>query len=221
MMNLLAIDTSTEFASVALAIHGKLYNEEQSAQRLHAQFILPMIERLLAQASCQLAALDGIVFGCGPGSFTGLRIACSVAKGLAYAHNLHLYPVSSLAAIIEKVSLSRPDYCSAARVLAMIDARMQQVYWTLAEQNGILIVPEQVSSVELIDLQESTPLILAGVGYELYQAQLPLKITNKILSTMTVYPHAEAMIGLVNRHLIKPVFANEASPVYIRNQVTY
>ena len=98
-MNLLAIDTSTEHATVAVTAHGELFSEEQGSMRQHAQFLLPMVERMLGLAGLSLTQLDGIVFGRGPGSFTGLRIACSVAKGLAYAHDLPLYPVSSLAAI--------------------------------------------------------------------------------------------------------------------------
>lgn len=99
MKKLLAIDASTDQASVALLINGVSISEEQGSQRTHAQILLPMIDKLLTEANSSLNQLDGIVFGCGPGSFTGLRIACSMAKGLAYAHDLPLIPVSSLAAI--------------------------------------------------------------------------------------------------------------------------
>ena len=95
-MKLLAIDTSTEIASVALMIGNELTCEEQGSQKTHAQLLLPMIDKLMVDAGLQLNQLDGIIFGCGPGSFTGLRIACSIAKGLAYAHDLGLIPVSSL-----------------------------------------------------------------------------------------------------------------------------
>ena len=87
-MNLLAIDTSTDHATVALAFGNELLSEEQGSMRQHAQFLLPMVERLLTSASLSFSQLDGIVFGCGPGSFTGLRIACSVAKAFAFAHDL-------------------------------------------------------------------------------------------------------------------------------------
>ena len=98
-MNLLAIDTSTELASVALLHGGKLFNKEQGSQRTHAQLLLPLIDEIMKEAGLQINQLDAIIFGCGPGSFTGLRIACSVAKGLAYAHDLKLIPVHNLASI--------------------------------------------------------------------------------------------------------------------------
>src|ERR1700733_12183845 len=101
-MNLLAIDTSTTRASLAINLGGEILSKEQDAQHSHARLLLPMIEQLLAEAQLTINQLDGIVYGCGPGSFTGLRIACSIAKGLAYAHDLPLFPVSSLAAIAHK-----------------------------------------------------------------------------------------------------------------------
>ncbi len=219
-MKLLAIDTSTELATVALFINGQIFSEEQGSVREHAQFLLPMIERLLALAGIKLAQLDGIVFGCGPGSFTGLRIACSVAKALAYAHDLPLYPVSSLAAIAYNVYHTEIDLMPNVRVLAMIDARMQQVYWAEFTADLDMKVVEQVMAVTDISLETSTPLILAGVGFEAYAAQLPAAIQALVVAQKVIFPTAEAMIGLVRLGRCKPVSAEEALPVYVRNQVT-
>ena len=98
-MKLLAIDTSTEVASVAVLLDEAIFCTELESQKTQAQLLLPMIDKLMIDTGIQMNQLDGIIFGCGPGSFTGLRIACSIAKGLAYAHDLNLIPVSSLAAI--------------------------------------------------------------------------------------------------------------------------
>ena len=108
-MKLLAIDTSTERASVALAVGQEIQSREHLAQRQHAQFLLPVIDELLSEAGLTISQLDGIVFGRGPGSFTGLRIACSIVKGLAYAHDLAVYPVSSLLTIANDAFLD-PDF---------------------------------------------------------------------------------------------------------------
>lgn len=145
-MNLLAIDTSTELASVALLYNGRLASREQGAQRQHAQLLLPMIEELLTSAGIELKQLDGIVFGEGPGSFTGLRIACSIAKGLAYAANLPLYPVSSLLAIASQENIQE-----GTAVLSVIDARMNQLYW------GYYFLSSPESNLSFPDSNLSSP----------------------------------------------------------------
>lgn len=214
-MNLLAIDTSTERASIALAIGDNIYTDEQGSLRQHAQLLLPMIEGLLTEASVQLNQLDGIVFGCGPGSFTGLRVTCSIAKALAYAHNLPLFPVSSLAAIAEDIFYTQPNIAPDTQVLAILDARMQQIYWSGISVNGIATA-ESVSAAADVALSSVGPLILAGVGIDTYAEQLPAAIRAQIVEVHNIYPQADAMIRLVTRGLIQPVSAADALPVYVR-----
>ncbi|KTD23602.1 glycoprotease (O-sialoglycoprotein endopeptidase) [Legionella lansingensis] len=216
-MNLLAIDTSTEYISVGLSVGGKLKNSELRGQRQHAQVILPMIEQLLAEGGLQLSQLDAIVYGRGPGSFTGLRIACSVAKGLAYAHDLPLFPVSSLAAIAEEAFYHTED--DASSVLAMIDARMNQVYWACLAPHQYE-VQESVDAVANITVSPVSPLILAGVGFEPYFDQLSPVIQERIIKKCLIYPQAQAMIRIALSGKIQAISAAKASPVYIRNQVT-
>lgn len=218
-MNLLAIDTSTETASIALLAQGVLWQEEQAAQRLHAQLILPMIAALLDKAHCELSQLDGIVFGRGPGSFTGLRIACSVAKGLAYPHDLPLFPVSSLAAIAENVFFQQQSQAGCKVVLSVLDARMNQVYWA-CYTDANREVTEQVSDAEDIQIADDFPLVLAGVGCSLYRPHFKANLEARIVQELAVYPHAAAMIRLVQSGKIEAVTAGQASPVYIRNQIT-
>ena len=217
-MNYLAIDTSTTRASVALSVGEKVYHAEHATLREHAQCVLPMIERLLTESGIALSQLDGIVLGRGPGSFTGLRIACSVVKGLAYPHSLPVYPVSSLAAIAEEVFHSEPGFASKMHVLTMIDARMQAVYWDCYASNGEH-QSEQVASVSTVTVPEDVPLILAGVGFEAYYSELPAMIQKQCMLQREVFPDARAMIRLVVAGKIVPVSASEALPVYVRNQV--
>lgn len=214
-MNLLAIDTSTERATVALSVNGDIRSEEQGHLRQHAQFLLPMIERLLASAQLHLNQLDGIVFGRGPGSFTGLRITCSVVKALAYAHDLPLFPVSTLAAIAH--AAYQTEIPAEVHVLAMLDARMHEVYWGYYARDAA-VADEKVSPVADITVPK-VPLILAGVGFEQYVAQLPHILQTHIIQQVVVYPQAQAMIQLVQCGNIKAVSVIDALPVYIRNQV--
>lgn len=216
-MKLLAIDTSTEIASVALYDGQNISCEEQASQRTHAQLLLPMIDRLMTQSNVLLNQLDGIIFGCGPGSFTGLRIACSVAKGLAYAHELDLIPVSSLAAIAWAAREQTGDMSSP--IVAFLDARMQEMYWGYYPVNQWM-VEERVTSVQDIKIPVDESVILAGAGIDLYWEGVPEYIKNQTRTKLEIFPNAAAMIRLAQHAGIKPVPVAEAQPVYVRNQVT-
>lgn len=218
-MNLLAIDTSTELATVALAVGEEIFNEEQGSLRQHAQLLLPMIEKLLSKAALNCKQLDAIVFGCGPGSFTGLRIACSVAKGLAYAHDLPLYPVSSLAAIAYTVFQREQALPQDTEVLAMIDARMQQLYWGCFKA-GAFNAQEQVTAAASMRSEAKGSLVLAGVGFEAYLGELPHAIKEQVVAQHCVFPTAQAMIQMVQSGQLHALSAADALPVYVRNQVT-
>ncbi len=210
-MNLLAIETSTSRASVALSVQGKVFVEEEVSMREHARVLLLMIDKLLLAAGIGFSEVEGIVFGEGPGSFTGIRIACSVAKGLAYAHDLPVFPVSGLHAIAFAVREFKMP------VLAMLDARMHQVYWALQPDLGGLAA---VSSPEAVDVAFDGQMILAGAGLTPYVEVLPEKLKDAIVSQHEMFPKASVMIALVQAGGIEPVSAENAMPVYIRNQVT-
>lgn len=216
-MKLLAIDTSTEIASVALMVGEEISCEEQGSQKTHAQLLLPMIDRLMVHADLQMNQLDGIIFGCGPGSFTGLRIACSVAKGLAYAHDLELIPVSSLGAIAWAARQLHNEVN--LPVLAVLDARMHEMYWSYFAE-GELVSEDRVNAVQEIELPEQQPVLLAGVGIDEYWSDFPDGIKEQITAKVTLYPKAAAMIHLARHAVIKPVSIAQAQPVYVRNQVT-
>lgn len=216
-MKLLAIDTSTEIASVAIMVDDELSCEEQGSQKTHAQLLLPLIDKLMVHAGLQMNQLDGIIFGCGPGSFTGLRIACSIAKGLAFAHDLGLIPVSSLGAIAWAARESEGDIN--LPVLAVLDARMHEMYWSYFAE-GSLVSEDKVNAVQEIQLPEQKPVIIAGVGIDEYWPDFPQQIKSRITNKITQYPNAAAMIHLAQHAEIKPVSAAQAQPVYVRNQVT-
>ncbi|MEJ5211550.1 MAG: tRNA (adenosine(37)-N6)-threonylcarbamoyltransferase complex dimerization subunit type 1 TsaB, partial [Burkholderiales bacterium] len=119
-MHLLAFDTSTEYLSVALRSRGETLSRDLRAGQQHSDLLLPLVRELLAEAGLALGQLDCIAFGQGPGTFTGLRIGCGVAQGLAFGAGLPLAPVSTLLAL---AAGSR-----APRVIACLDARMGEIY---------------------------------------------------------------------------------------------
>lgn len=213
-MNLLAIDTSTDRASLALTVDGQVFVQEQAGVKTHALILLPLIDALLKQAAIGIGDLDGIVFGRGPGSFTGLRVACSAAKGLAFAIDRPVYAVSSLAAIAWSVRAAGESL----PVLSVIDARMSELYWCLFEDDFSPDL-ERVSPASAIAVT-CEHFCLAGVGAGDYADQFSDSLKQQISSHQVVYPAASAMIGLVQAGWVKPIGVAEAKPVYIRNQVT-
>ena len=207
-MNLLAIESATSVASVALHYEGKCYFEQSTQFKQHAKVMLGLVQQLLIQANIKLSALDGIVFGAGPGSFTGLRVACAVAKGLAFAFDLPLYPVSSLSSIAFDAKHENLP------VLVMMDARMKEVYW--AFENYAM---PKVSVPELVLMPEVKACVLAGVGFEAYLSALPAHTKQAIVSQQNISPCAKTMIQLVHTESTQAVSAIEAVPMYVRNQV--
>ncbi len=125
MSNLLAIESSTSLCSIALTFNGKLSVREQDGARTHTQYMLAFIDEVLQEQHCKITDLDAIVFAAGPGAFTGVRLATSVAKSLAYAANIPVISVSSLGAIAQTTARTTASQDSC---LVITDARMGEVY---------------------------------------------------------------------------------------------
>ena len=127
-MNLLAVETSTELCSVALMRDGELFVEEALAENRHSEMLVPMIRRILARARLAPRQMDAFAFGQGPGSFTGLRIACGIVQGLAFASERPVVPVPTLLALAEQ--------SNEGRVIAALDARMGEAYVAAYARNA-------------------------------------------------------------------------------------
>uniref|UniRef100_UPI003F7C98B7 tRNA (adenosine(37)-N6)-threonylcarbamoyltransferase complex dimerization subunit type 1 TsaB n=1 Tax=Actinobacillus pleuropneumoniae TaxID=715 RepID=UPI003F7C98B7 len=127
---ILAIDTATEACSVALQHNGKLTSLDELSPRTHTQRILPMIDELLAQANISIKQVDALVFGRGPGSFTGVRVGVGIAQGLAMGANLPVVPISNLLAMAQAAY----EQTGATNVVALIDARMNEIYFAQYER---------------------------------------------------------------------------------------
>jgi tRNA threonylcarbamoyladenosine biosynthesis protein TsaB len=128
LMRFAAFETSGEWCSVALWRDGEASSVEERAGNDASARVLPMLEQLLAAAGASIRDLDAVAFGAGPGSFTGLRIACGIAQGIAFARNLPVLGISTLEALAEE--------SGARRVVACLDARMGEVYYAALERRG-------------------------------------------------------------------------------------
>src|SRR5436189_100677 len=131
-MNLLAIDTSTDFCSVAASRGEALYSRHERAGQRQAETILGMVDEVLAEARIELAQIQGIAYGAGPGSFTGLRIAAGVTQGLALARGVGVIGVGSLLALSEEAGKDG----AGGRMIACLDAHMGEVYHAAYRRAG-------------------------------------------------------------------------------------
>src|SRR5688572_24121923 len=182
MAIILALDTSTEACSCALSIDGVIAEDFEYCPRQHAQKILPMIHALMAKHELGFAQLDAIAFGRGPGSFTGLRIAAGVTQGLAFAAELPVIPVSTLAAIALEVRQT----VSASHVLSCLDARIDEIYWGIFGFDGdglpvlleqeVLCKPEKMKSAII----ENPVSISAGGNGLQFSARFPDDMRSKL-----------------------------------------
>ena len=222
MTTILALDTATEACSVALLHNGEISTLDEISPRSHTQRILPMVDELLTQANIQIKDVNYLVFGRGPGSFTGVRVGVSVAQGLAMGANLPVVAVSNLKAMAEEAY----QKLGAEKVIALIDARMNEVYFAQFERNGEQwneVVVEQVCSPEkaISQFQISENMIVVGTGWAAYsqfsEQNLPL-----VVSEITL-PSAEYMLSIAQEEITKGNVqsALEIEPVYLRNEVTW
>lgn len=215
MPTILAIDTSSDLASVALLHRDELITHATEGVQTHSQTILPMVQLALKQAGIRLDECDAIAFGAGPGSFTGVRTACGVAQGLAFGAGLPLVPVGTLEAMAQAC---RSD-CGAAEVLTLLDARMEEVYWAQYRYDGGW---REVAAPAL-----AKPAAVAPSG-------VPVACGNGLLAYAPVFdamsfadrradiaPHAGAIATLAQERFAagQTITAREAQPVYLRNKV--
>lgn len=216
-MKLLALDTSTEQLSLAILVNGAISLDEEVVGNASSAHVLPRIQGLLDQAGLTLAELDGIAYGAGPGSFTGVRIATGVTQGLALAQNLPVVGVPTLLALAEA---SGHD-----KVIACLDARMGEVYhaayersasdWQTVQAPGVY-KPEQVPEID------AGGWVGVGSGWQTYGDGLGEVFGDLVAQILPAHmPSAQAVLQLA-----LPAFekgeglpAEQALPLYVRNRV--
>ena len=239
-MNLLALDTSTEFLSLAIQAGDNLFTHHQHVGNASSELILPQIQALLDSANITLNDLDGIAFGAGPGAFTGVRIACGVAQGLGFGANIPVVGVNTLLAVAQA--------SGADKVIVCLDARMGEIYhaafvkqenqwqeneWLELHETQVCkpeaapVLAAGASEINMQKNQHEKDWIGAGSGWTVYGEILSSIYAKNLTKTIAhdlyykVTPTAEAILQLA-----KPIFAagdakpaSEAAPIYIRNRV--
>jgi tRNA threonylcarbamoyladenosine biosynthesis protein TsaB len=232
-MKFLAFDTSTEVMSIAVQQGDAVFAYTGAGGAQASTSLIPTIEALMAQAGLRYEQLDAIVFGRGPGSFTGLRTACSVAQGLALGANVKVLPIDTLLVVAQEAHWQLEQQGKAAvHVLAALDARMGEAYVQNYEFNSKFIneyADQQAKSTTIsllklpsLALAVNAPpsgLILAGNLRPSLDAALPPSIL--ALPHVSCLPTARAMLtlapDLLNAGLA--VDAEHALPLYIRDKV--
>ena len=216
-MNLLAFDTSTEYLSLALLKGDEMFNYDCNAGQTHSQIILPQIQAMLDAAGLQLNELNGIAFGAGPGSFTGVRIAAGIAQGLGFGANLSVVSVCTLLAIAQA--------SGAGKVIACLDARMGEVYHAAYEKiegEWQCLIEPGLYKPEAVPAVKGVAWVGAGSGWQTYNEQLSAVYAVQLQSTQPqMLPTATAILELARPKFAKGEAkpAGEAMPIYIRNRV--
>lgn len=223
-MKLLALDTSSLACSVALQFDGTIIERHEEQARAHTRLLLPMIESVLEEAGITLPELDAIVLGNGPGSFIGMRIAASVAQGLAFGSGLKIVPVSSLAAVAAQVFAEQ----DAVEVVVAQDAHMHEVYLGIYRRDAdgmpIAAGAEHLHGLGKIDacgtdLDGSR--VAAGFGWQRYPDLLAANQDCFTTVAEVLHPQARHLLalgaaGLANGLAVAP---QDIVPAYLRQKV--
>ena len=216
-MNLLALDTSTEFCSLAVSRAGQVFERHFHAGQRHSEMALPVLAELLSQAGLEMSSVEGVVYGSGPGSFTGLRIACGIAQGLALARDLPVVGIGTLLALAEDAG--------ADGVIACLDARMGEVYHAVYRKQGenwMELHAPALYKPELVPPVEGGDWVGCGSGFGAHGPALTHRYHDNIARTdAAATPRAAAMLRLA-----LPVYAAGgacdaalAAPLYVRDKV--
>ena len=216
-MRVLALDTSTEYCSVALWQDGAITGHSELAGQKHSEMLIAMLDTLLKEAGIGIKQVDGIAFGKGPGSFTGVRIACGAAQGLALGTDVPVAGVCTLQALAEASGKSR--------VIAALDARMGEIYHAVYQiHDGVWVTvsepclckPDDAPSVPGEDWFGT------GSGFAMHGVALTARYTGQLQGVDgAAVPQAAAIasLGAAQFLLGRGVDAAEALPLYLRDKV--
>lgn len=222
-MRLLALDTTEDACSAALLIDDGVIERFDIAPRRHSELVLPMMDEVLREAGIALTQLDAVAFAAGPGSFTGLRIAASIAQGTAFGAGLPVVPVSSLAALAQG-GLRRHG---AEAVAAALDARMEEVYWGCYHTDEARLmrprVEDGVTGPDSVVCPGEGNWTGVGSGWASYPAELRERCAGlaRVDGEARIQAQDVARLAAVAFAAGAAVDAEEATPVYLRDQVAW
>lgn len=216
-MKILALETSTDLCSVALWLDGEIDARDIVAGQRNSELLLPLIDALLDAHALKAADLDGVAFGAGPGSFTGLRIACGVAQGIAFGANVPVVGIGTLLALAES---SRAE-----RVVCCLDARISEIYHAAYEKRAGTWHAVHEPSLCKPDAAPGLPAgewTGCGSGFAAYGAVLKSRYDGRLaLVIPDLAPHAREIAALAAGEFRsgRAVAAEQAAPLYVRNKV--
>lgn len=220
-MKLLAFEASTRRLSAALWVEGALAEKSADVPNGGSERLLPWAHELLAEAGLGLSQLDGIAFGAGPGGFTGLRLACGVTQGLAFGLDRPVVPVGTLEALALAAAAGQ-----GGRVLACLDARMQEIYvaaYAVQGDEAVECLPPKVGAGETVPLPEEDDWHGAGDGFATpHGAALRQRMGARLVGVdSAIHPTAAAVARLAAPVLARGggVDASRALPLYVRDKV--
>jgi tRNA threonylcarbamoyladenosine biosynthesis protein TsaB len=215
-MLILALETSTDLGSCALWRDGVVSERVCPSGKSHSETLLPLVRELLLEAGVKIAQLDAIAFGVGPGAFTGLRVACGVAQGLAVANNLPLIPVTSLETMAAMAG--------AERVLALLDARMGEVYsgsYRLTADGYALDGEIRLSAPGNVSLPTESEWVACGNAIAAYPVLAERLAAANIATRQGIVPTAAVIAQLAAPRATRGegIDAALAAPLYVRDKV--
>jgi tRNA threonylcarbamoyladenosine biosynthesis protein TsaB len=216
-MRILALDTSTEYCSVALWQDGAVVERCELVGQKHSELLIAMLDALLKDAGFRIKDMDGIAFGKGPGSFTGVRIACGATQGLALGANLPVVGVSTLQALAEASGKSR--------VIAALDARMNEIYHAAYEKRDEVwntVCEPSLCKPEAAPQVPGENWFGVGSGFAAHGAALQTRYDGQLQGVDgAAIPQAAAIaaLGAAQFVLGHGVDAAEALPLYLRDKV--
>ena len=219
-MKILALDSSTEACSVALLNDDEVISRYEFLPKQHNQLILRMIDELMSEASLHFSQLDCLALSNGPGSYTGLRLSAGVVQGVAFANDLPVVLVSSLAVLAQGAVR---EY-SASKVISALDARMGQLFWgvyALNSQNIMeSVVPDVVVNPGDVLIPDSDYRLGVGPGWKAYRDDLQNIVGQRVQRIESeFFPHAEDVLPLAKGKFLQHdvVKSALALPVYLRD----
>jgi tRNA threonylcarbamoyladenosine biosynthesis protein TsaB len=226
MTTILAIDTSTDACSVALLREGEIISRHELIPRQHNRRLFSMLEEILPSGKLLEQGVEAIAYGCGPGSFTGLRIAASAVQGLAYANSLPCIPVSTLAAHAQ-AAFRTGLAAEGATILSLLDARIGEVYagiyhiedkLPVAVTAAVAVAPQRVEVPAGI-----TRIVPVGSGLG-YLSEFPQSVVDHLLPGFAeLIPEARDLIPLAEKYLAEERVQRpeDVAPVYVRDKISW